>query len=87
MSQDDLESLPDGEYRAYIDQILLMEPWKCLKPVLVGEMNKKSCSQLMYVIHQWLITNQVSVLASALMSYIKTNYPDNKMSYRFAFFT
>jgi aminopeptidase-like protein len=86
MSQDDLESLPDGKYRAYIDSNFIDGTLEMSEACLSGKDNQEIFFST-YVCHPSMANNELSgpVLASALMSYIKNNYPDNRMSYRFVF--
>ena len=86
MSQDELEDLPDGKYTAYVDSNFIDGTLEMSEACIAGE-NDQEIFFSTYVCHPSMANNELSgpVLASALINYIKDNYPNNKMSYRFVF--
>lgn len=86
MSHRDRLSMPDGEYRAFIDSQL--DPGE----LIVGDLHLPGLvnDEILfstYICHPSMANNELSgpVLASALAQYIRQSYPSPRYSYRFLF--
>ena len=64
MSQEDVDNLPDGEYRVFIDSEFKDGNLAYKKPSLKEHLRKKYFFHLIYAIHQWQTTNSVDPLYS-----------------------
>ncbi len=84
MAETNKLSMPDGQYRAVIDSELFDGE------MLVGDMliQGESDQEIMfssYICHPSMANNELSgvVLTTALMKFVKDNFPEPKFSYRF----
>ena len=84
MSEKEKLSLPDGNYRAYVDSALFEGELHLSHALLKGR-SKREIFFSSYICHPSMANNELSgpVLLSAIMLYIKDHYPDRHYSYRF----
>ena len=84
MSEKEKVSLPDGNYRAYVDSTLFEGELHLSHALLKGR-SKREIFFSSYVCHPSMANNELSgpVLLSAIMQYVKDHYPDRHYSYRF----
>ena len=85
MSHKEMSNLPKGKYRAFIDSTLEDGTLELSHAVIEGRMPREIFFSS-YVCHPSMANNELSgpVLLSALMRYVKQQYPSPNFSYRFA---
>jgi aminopeptidase-like protein len=84
LSENQKESLPAGEYRVFIDSSFHQGSLDLAHAVFPG----RSSSEVLfssYICHPSMANNELSgpVLISALMRYLKEEFPNPRMTYRF----
>jgi aminopeptidase-like protein len=86
MSENDKKNLPDGIYHVLIDSKKSSGTMELADMVIKGK-NDNEVFFSTYVCHPSMANNELSgpVLSTALIQYIKLEYPDNKYTYRFVF--
>ena len=86
LSDNEKASLPEGRYRVLVDTELFAGEMTYADALLEGEGTDEVFFST-YICHPSMANNEISgpVLASALMLYLKENYPKSKYSYRFAY--
>ena len=86
MSENDKKTLPDGIYHVLIDSKKSSGTMELGDMVIKGK-NDNEVFFSTYVCHPSMANNELSgpVLSTALIQYIKLEYPDNKYTYRFVF--
>jgi len=86
MSENDKQELPDGKYRVIIDARKGVGSLELADLIINGQSNKEIFFST-YVCHPSMANNELSgpALASALIQYIKTKYPNPQYTYRFVF--
>ena len=86
MSENDKKSLPYGKYNVVIDAKKGAGVLNLADIVIKGESSKEIFFST-YVCHPSMANNELSgpALSTALIQYIKSQYPDSKYTYRFAF--
>lgn len=84
MAQSEKATLPDGQYRAMIDSELF-DGELLVGDVLIKGESEQEIMFSSYICHPSMANNELSgpVLMSALMKYVKDNFPNPKFSYRF----
>ncbi len=84
ISKNELQKLPEGNYRAFIDSDLKKGNLDLMHAKLGGISNKEIFFSS-YVCHPSMANNELSgpVLLNAIMLYLKKNYKKRKYSYRF----
>ena len=78
------KSLPKGKYKVFIDSKLANGKLDLSHAVISGSSSTEIFFSS-YVCHPSMANNEISgpVLVSALIDYVKSNYKNNKYSYRF----
>lgn len=84
MSHEEKSALPQGNYRAFIDSTLADGTLNLTHAVIEGASSQEIFFSS-YVCHPSMANNELSgpVLLSALMRYVKQQYPEPNFSYRF----
>lgn len=84
MTEAEKVSLPDGEYRALIDSELFDGEMLIGEMIIQGESDQEIMFSS-YICHPSMANNELSgpVLTTALMKFVKDNFPKPKFSYRF----
>jgi len=86
MSEKEKQKLPDGEYRVVINTEKAPGTMEIADLIIKGQ----STEEIFFstnVCHPSMANNELSgpVLSSALIKYIKSEYPNSRLSYRFVF--
>ena len=86
MSEKEKKNLPDGIYHVLIDAKKSTGTMELGDIVIKGK-NDNEVFFSTYICHPSMANNELSgpVLSTALIKYIKSEYPDNKYTYRFVF--
>ena len=83
MSQEDVDNLPDGEYRVFIDSEF-KDGNLCLQEAVIKGTSEKEIFFSSYLCHPSMANNELSgpVVLSQIMDYVKS-IPNKKYTYRF----
>jgi len=86
MSENDKRKLPDGKYHVFIDAKKSPGILDLADLVIEGD-NSNEIFFSTYICHPSMANNELSgpALSSALIQYIKTQYPKSRYTYRFVF--
>jgi len=84
MSHNDKSSLPDGDYRVFIDSELFDGELLVADALIQGQLDREIMFSS-YICHPSMANNELSgpVLSAALLKYVKETYPSPRYSYRF----
>ncbi len=84
MSQKEKDNLPDGKYHVFIDSSF-EDGFLDMSHACISGKESSEIFFSSYVCHPSMLNNELSgpLVLSALIEYIKSNYPDPRMSYRF----
>lgn len=84
LDKNTFDSLPEGNYKVFIDSKLEDGELHLIEAKLKGR-SKKEIFFSSYLCHPSMANNELSgpVLVNELITYIKENYPNRKYSYRF----
>ena len=85
LSEAEKKSLPSGKYRVKIDSELKDGNLEISHALIKGKTNREIFFSS-YVCHPSMANNELSgpVVLNYILDYVKSNYPDNIFSYRFA---